>query len=291
MLVTGGHTEIVLTRGVGLHTVMGITVDIAIGNFLDRCAKEIAPTLRAALEGEAAAAEFVAWHNAGHADDPMPADYFDDLLTDRAVHGGQLIEKLARYGNPATFTLPIPKVADVSANLSYTGLHTAVQRLLFQMEQGGRGLSQYEKIRQEYSLEQVCDLCASIQFAAFFQVQRKVASVLNYLRRKQINITCVNLVGGVSCNLELQYMIRVLAKEYNHEVNACPADLCTDNAAMIAWMGWELKNALQDVDIRNIRTDGHRSIPLGSYVRDHMIVKTGLKKAHDAVRRQVQAEG
>ena len=132
---------------------MGITVDVAIGNFLDRCAKDVAPTLRAALEGEAAAAKFVAWHNAGHVDDPMPEDYFDDLLTDRAVHGGQLIEKLARYGNPAAFTLPIPKAADVSANMSYTGLHTAVLGLLFQMEEGGRRLSQYERIRQEYSLE------------------------------------------------------------------------------------------------------------------------------------------
>ena len=68
-------------------------------------------------------------------------------------------------------------------------------------------------------------------------------------------------------------MIKMLSQEYNFEMNACPAELCTDNAAMIAWTGWELKNALQDVDIRGIRTDGHRSIPLGSYVRDHMIFK------------------
>ena len=97
--------------------------------------------------------------------------------------------------------------------------------------------------------------------------------MLKYVRRKRIPINCVNLVGGVSCNLELQYMIKMLSQEYNFEMNACPAELCTDNAAMIAWTGWELKNALQDVDIRGIRTDGHRSIPLGSYVRDHMIFK------------------
>ena len=41
VLVTGGHTELVLTRGVGLHTIMSFTIDIAIGNYLDRVAKII----------------------------------------------------------------------------------------------------------------------------------------------------------------------------------------------------------------------------------------------------------
>ena len=36
VLTTGGHTEFVLTRGVGLHTVMGFTIDIAVGAYLDR---------------------------------------------------------------------------------------------------------------------------------------------------------------------------------------------------------------------------------------------------------------
>lgn len=40
ILVTGGHTEIVLTRGVGLHTVMGFTVDISMGLHLDTLAHE-----------------------------------------------------------------------------------------------------------------------------------------------------------------------------------------------------------------------------------------------------------
>jgi len=35
VLATGGHTELVLTRGVGLHTIMGMTVDIAVGTFID----------------------------------------------------------------------------------------------------------------------------------------------------------------------------------------------------------------------------------------------------------------
>lgn len=36
LLATGKHTEIVLTRGVGLHTIIGITVDIAVGECIDK---------------------------------------------------------------------------------------------------------------------------------------------------------------------------------------------------------------------------------------------------------------
>jgi N6-L-threonylcarbamoyladenine synthase len=40
VLATGGHTEIILTRGVGLHTIMGITIDIAVGTFLDNITRD-----------------------------------------------------------------------------------------------------------------------------------------------------------------------------------------------------------------------------------------------------------
>ena len=42
VLATGGHTEIVLTRGPGLHTIMGFTIDTAIGTYIDQIARLIA---------------------------------------------------------------------------------------------------------------------------------------------------------------------------------------------------------------------------------------------------------
>lgn len=41
VIVTGKHTEIVLTRGVGLHTIMAFNVDIGAGTLLDRISKDI----------------------------------------------------------------------------------------------------------------------------------------------------------------------------------------------------------------------------------------------------------
>ena len=45
ILMTGGHTEFVLTRGVGIHTIMGFSIDIAVGNSLDRVSQTIGKEL------------------------------------------------------------------------------------------------------------------------------------------------------------------------------------------------------------------------------------------------------
>jgi hypothetical protein len=41
-------------------------------------------------------------------------------------------------------------------------------------------------------------------------------------------------------------------------------------------MGWELKMSGQDVDIRDMKVDGHIKIPLGSYIEEPMHNKKGL---------------
>ena len=47
-------------------------------------------------------------------------------------------------------------------------------------------------------------------------------------------------------------MVTITAKKYDMEVLTCPLDICVDNGAMIAWNAWELKNADQDVDVRDL---------------------------------------
>ena len=45
----------------------------------------------------------------------------------------------------------------------------------------------------------------------------------------------------------------------------CPKEICLDNGAMIAWNAWEIKNADQDVDVRNEFVKGHKKVPLGNF--------------------------
>ena len=61
-------------------------------------------------------------------------------------------------------------------------------------------------------------------------------------------------------------MIQGVADKYKVPLVYAPPHLCSDNAAMIAWMGWELINAEQDVDIADRTVNALKRIPLGSYV-------------------------
>ena len=125
--------------------------------------------------------------------------------------------------------------------MSFVGLETFAKRLIY----GSTLLKpSFEKTSKEFeSVQDFCDHAASAQFAAFAQIQRKFELVLNYITKKKIPITGVHLVGGVSCNKELRLMIDIVSKNYGFDVYTCPVDLCVDNAAMIAWNAWELKNA------------------------------------------------
>lgn len=61
-------------------------------------------------------------------------------------------------------------------------------------------------------------------------------------------------------------MFKKLADEFDVPFTYSPKNVSTDNASMIAWVGWELINAEQDVDIKDRNMNGLRRIPLGSYV-------------------------
>ena len=69
--------------------------------------------------------EFVELYNQTNASeiDAIPADFFNDVST---LRGSNLIEKLARYGNPTIFEMPTPLAGDLSCDMSFTGLQTYV---------------------------------------------------------------------------------------------------------------------------------------------------------------------
>ena len=74
--------------------------------------------------------------------------------------------------------------------------------------------------------------------------------MIAYLQTKKVEINSVMLTGGVSCNKDFQTIISWLTKKSKLPLLVAPPQLCTDNAAMVAWMGHELIRAGQDVDIR-----------------------------------------
>ncbi|MEE8478629.1 MAG: tRNA (adenosine(37)-N6)-threonylcarbamoyltransferase complex transferase subunit TsaD [Candidatus Neomarinimicrobiota bacterium] len=135
--------------------------------------------------------------------------------------GGPAIEKSAEGGNPDAIKFPRGLIKSDSLDFSFSGLKTA---LLYYMD--------------DYSNNNITlnDVAASYQEAIIDILSNKLSKAVTYYN---IN-TCV-VAGGVAANKYLQTRIHTLL--LNKRVIFPESDLCTDNAAMVAYLGEiKLKN-------------------------------------------------
>ncbi len=88
LLVSGGHTQLLLVRGVGQYERLGTTIDDALGEAFDKTAK----------------------------------------LLGLGQPGGPAVERMAAGGNAARFDFPRPLAGRAEAHFSFAGLKTAVRR-------------------------------------------------------------------------------------------------------------------------------------------------------------------
>lgn len=86
LLVSGGHTQLMLVEGVGQYTLLGETIDDAAGEAFDKSAK----------------------------------------LLGLGYPGGPALSRLAVQGNPAAYKLPRPLLHSGNLDFSFAGLKTAV---------------------------------------------------------------------------------------------------------------------------------------------------------------------
>lgn len=94
LLVSGGHTQMVLVKGLGDYERLGTTIDDALGEAFDKTAK----------------------------------------MLGLAYPGGPEVEKAALDGDAARFTLPRPLKGEERLDFSFSGLKTAVRQLATSLE-------------------------------------------------------------------------------------------------------------------------------------------------------------
>lgn len=99
---------------------MGMTVDMALGNFLDKITWDVYKRMDL-LSDTAQIDQFVREYNNTNKT-KIPADYFKDITKWSPV--GKTLERLAKYGDSREFELPIPAKLDSLANMSYSGLYS-----------------------------------------------------------------------------------------------------------------------------------------------------------------------
>ncbi|RJX71183.1 tRNA (adenosine(37)-N6)-threonylcarbamoyltransferase complex transferase subunit TsaD [Tsuneonella suprasediminis] len=131
--------------------------------------------------------------------------------------GGPAVERLALQGDPDAVRLPRPLVGSGEPHFSFSGLKSAVLRA-------------YET--QQHSN---ADLAASFQQAAIDCVNDRLTIALDAMGP----VNALVVAGGVAANKAVRGALETLARARDLRFSAPPPELCTDNAAMIAWAGCE----------------------------------------------------
>ncbi len=165
----------------------------------------------------------------GQTRDDAAGEAFDKVakMLGLGYPGGGVIGKYARRGNPRAIAFPRPHLDKNSFDFSFSGLKTAVNRHI-------------QTLAKELNEQRKADIAASFQEAV---VDVLVYKLINAAQHKKCRHIAV--VGGVAANRRLREKIVQDASAEELTVHIPPLNLCGDNAAMIASVGWHaLKNKI-----------------------------------------------
>ena len=181
LLVSGGHSQIVLVRDYLDFEIIGKTIDDAAGEAFDKCAKVMGL--------------------------PYP--------------GGPVIDKLSKIGDENRFKFAKPSIPGF--DYSFSGLKTS---FLYTVR------DEVAK-NPNFISENVNDLAASLQKTIIDILFNKLEKAV-----KQTGIRRVAISGGVSANSGLRNRMLLAAEKKKWEVYIPKISYTTDNAAMIALVGY-----------------------------------------------------
>ena len=185
LLVSGGHTQLIWVEDVGRYRRLATTIDDALGEAFDKTAK----------------------------------------LLGLGFPGGPQVERAARGGDAARFTLPRPMLGRPEPHFSFSGLKTAVR--------------QAAESLVPLSNADIADICASFQAAVVATVIDRVGAAIAGCRHQGLDARRLVVAGGVAANGSLRAGLDELCAARRLALIVPPAALCTDNGAMIAWAGAE----------------------------------------------------
>jgi N6-L-threonylcarbamoyladenine synthase len=180
LVVSGGHTTLMLIKGFTEYEVLGATLDDAAGEAFDKTAK----------------------------------------LLGLGFPGGKAIDDQAAKGDARYVNFTRPYLAKGSLDFSFSGIKTAV-------------LMEVKRIGGELSEEAVAGLAASFQEAVVDVLVKKSIWAL-----KETGTRSLVAAGGVACNSRLRARLATAVQEDGSRLYIPPPRLCSDNAAMVALLGF-----------------------------------------------------
>lgn len=204
VLVSGGHTELVLSSRIGEYQVCGQKLDDAAGEAFDKFA----------------------------------------VMLNLGYPGGATIEKLAELGRAESglsqardlFPLPIPLKGQPGLDFSFSGLKTAAMYLL----RTKAGFTNPTNIKQDQahttttlSAKEIKSFAVSFEYSVVTSITLKVERAI-----KQLKPQLILAGGGVINNKQVRKNLLRLGHQYALPVILPNNRFLTDNAAMIALVGY-----------------------------------------------------
>lgn len=255
LLISGGHCQILLARGIGNYEKLGETIDDALGEAFDKIAQMVGL--------------------------PYP--------------GGPAVEKLAKLGdeNRFKFSRPLLDSKDEKHRcaFSFSGLKTAVRREIEKLT--GENFSHFTT-PQKISEKDRADICASFQKIVCEIILNRLENIFSSslncetVRRsqeflsKKFSVPHANddrlfvcklvIAGGVAANRYIFSRLEKWASARNIKIITPPISLCTDNAVMVAWNGVE-KMKLKMSDELNFKPKARWELQDLSFNICHLVMK------------------
>ncbi|MFO1518743.1 MAG: tRNA (adenosine(37)-N6)-threonylcarbamoyltransferase complex transferase subunit TsaD [bacterium] len=143
--------------------------------------------------------------------------------------GGPILDKLAKLGDPKAVPFALPRVKRGKYFTSFSGLKTAVMEYV-----RDHGLDELLKKKPAAECKSALDLIASFQHTVVSIVERMLIRAADEFEAAQWAVA-----GGVACNSELRERLSKAAQKRGIELFIPRPLFCTDNAAMIAYVGQE----------------------------------------------------
>lgn len=228
LLVSGGHTHLYRVEGPDMLHLLGRTLDDAAGEAFDKAGKMLGL--------------------------PYPA--------------GRHIDALANEGTASPRLFPRPYLDNETLDFSFSGLKTAMAAYLA-TRSDYRGIWDARNgqpvLPQGSERAALADLCASYRLAVVETLAVKLRKAL--AREGADTCRTVILAGGVAANSLLRSVVRTISEEVGLIFVAPSTTLCTDNGAMISYLGWLLATAGYSHSL------GMEAVARGRRVPDDMLLK------------------
>lgn len=216
LLVSGGNTMLVHSKGLCDHKILASTVDIAVGDMIDKAARDILPPATLASS---------------------PDVSYGPVLEQYAIPDPETTPPMRANEVPWSISLPMSNGASgnrdsLMRKYTFTGTGSMVRRIILkypEMQDWERRLLARELMR-----------------TAFEHLASRAILWLKNTKQPLGDVSALVISGGVASN---QYLMRITREMLDKNGYSSlplvvpPMKYCTDNAAMIAWTGIEMWEA------------------------------------------------